>query len=142
MKEADLHRQLMMAASKLGARLFRNNVGLGWMGREVHNSDGTVILSDARRIRFGLAVGSSDLIGWVPVTVTDEMVGRTLAVFTSTEVKMPKGRISQEQRDWLTAVENAGGIANVCRSVDSLPLALRLPGDSSEMYQGDKDGVS
>jgi ribosomal protein S19 len=38
-------------------------------------------------VQFGLCKGSADLIGWKRVTVTPEMVGSTVAVFTSIEVK-------------------------------------------------------
>ena len=52
-------------------RLFRNNVGQAWQGRRLkyqpgqfHKVErGDVILSEARPVEFGLAVGSGDLIG-------------------------------------------------------------------------------
>ena len=76
---------------------------------------------------FGLAKGSADLIGWRTVTVTQEMVGTQVAVFTSIEVKTPIGRVKPEQQQWLDAVQAAGGIAGVARSVED---ALRLTGDA------------
>jgi hypothetical protein len=45
------------------------------------------------------------------------MVGQQLAVFTSIEVKTPTGRLAPLQANWLDAVQNAGGIAGVARSV-------------------------
>jgi len=60
-----------------------------------------------RHITAGLCKGSSDLIGIAPC-------GRFLAV----EVKTPRGRVSAEQRTFIDAVNAAGGIAGVCRSVD------------------------
>ena len=63
-----------------------------------------------RMIRSGLAPGGSDLIGW---TVIDG-----LAVFTAIEVKRTGGRVTQAQNNFLTAVNGAGGIAFVARSVD------------------------
>jgi hypothetical protein len=74
-------------------------------------------------VRYGLQPGSSDLIGWRTVTITPEMVGQQVAVFTSIEVKTPTGRVKPEQQQWLDAVQAAGGIAGVARSVED---ALRI----------------
>jgi hypothetical protein len=46
------------------------------------------------------------------------MVGQQVAVFTSIEVKTATGRLRPEQQQWLDAVQAAGGIAGVARSVD------------------------
>jgi hypothetical protein len=82
-------------------------------------------LQDRRGVplRYGLQPGSSDLIGWRTVTITPEMVGQQVAVFTSIEVKTPTGRVKPEQQQWLDAVQAAGGIAGVARSVED---ALRI----------------
>ena len=68
-------------------------------------------------MQFGLCKGSADLIGWTSRTITEEMVGQQVAIFTSIEVKTPTGRIRPEQKTWLDAVLKAGGIAAVARSV-------------------------
>ena len=94
------------------ARIFRNQVGS---------------LPDPRTgrlVTFGLARGSADLIGWRTITVTQAMVGTRLAVFTSIEVKVPTGRVRPEQQAWLEAVQGAGGIAIIARSVPDAELAL------------------
>ena len=86
-------------------RLFRNQVGQ---------------LPDPRSgryVQFGLAKGSSDLVGFKTVEVTQDMVGMKLAVFTSIEVKTPKGRLSTYQKNWLRLIEASGGIAGVARSI-------------------------
>ena len=98
------------------ARMFRNQVGS---------------LPDPRTgrlVTFGLAKGSADLIGWRTITVTPAMVGTRLAVFTSIEVKTPTGRVRPEQQAWLQAVQQAGGIAIIARSVtDAQALLSNLP---------------
>jgi hypothetical protein len=76
-------------------------------------------------VRYGLQPGSSDLIGWRTVTITPEMVGQQVAVFTSIEVKTPTGRLRPEQQQWLDAVQVAGGIAGVARSVSDAEALLR-----------------
>jgi hypothetical protein len=99
-KEADLMRLIQRNLSALGHRVFRNNVGLAY------TKDGTPI-------RFGLGVGSADLVGW-------SKDGRFIAV----EVKTPTGRVTPEQAAFLSAVNAAGGIGVVMRSAVEIPEQL------------------
>ncbi len=105
--ETDLQQRIRLAlGTRSDLRLFRNQVGQ---------------LPDPRTgrpVQFGLARGSADLIGWRTVTVTPDMVGQQLAVFTSIEVKTPTGRVAPAQQHWLQAVRTAGGVAGVVRSVN------------------------
>ena len=78
---------------------------------------------------FGLAKGSADLIVWTTRTVTQDMVGTQVAVFTSIEVKTATGRIRPEQQQWLNAVQAAGGIAGVARSVGEAMDLLSITTD-------------
>jgi hypothetical protein len=98
--------------------MFRNNVGMAWTGRVVRNTNGSITIHDPRPLDAGLCKGSSDLIGWTPVTVTPDMVGQRLAVFTAIEVKGPKGKTSPEQTNFIDRVKIDGGIAGVARSAD------------------------
>lgn len=81
--EARVQDLARLTASKLGWRLFRNNVG---------------VLKDERGIpvRYGLCndtpamnkrIKSSDLIGIRPVIITPDMVGTTLGQFVAREIK-------------------------------------------------------
>ena len=86
--------------------------------RPFRNNTGT--LPDPRTgrpVQFGLARGSADLIGLRTVTITPDMVGQQVAVFTSIEVKTPKGRPTAEQQNWLNMVRSLGGIAGIARSI-------------------------
>ena len=103
--EQQIQQHIRLACSTGDTRLFRNNTG-------------TLKDQNGRPVQFGLCKGSADLIGWKRVTVTPDMVGQQVAVFLSIEVKTPTGRVSPEQRQWLGAVQAAGGIAGVARSVD------------------------
>ena len=125
MSETDLMRRIQIQASRLGARLFRNNVGSAWMGQSARQDDGTVIIKHARRVTFGIpGEGGSDLIGWTPVLITPEMVGRTVAVFSAVEVKTDAGRATPEQIQFLSVVKGSGGIAALVRTVDETAAAL------------------
>jgi hypothetical protein len=103
--EQQIQQHIRLALSRGPVRLYRNNTG-------------TLRDQHGRPVTFGLAVGSADLIGWTTRTITPDMVGQQVAVFTSIEVKSATGRLRPEQRQWLEAVQAAGGIAGVARSVE------------------------
>ncbi len=103
--EQTIQQHIRLACSTGPVRLFRNNTG-------------TLRDANGRPVQFGLAKGSADLIGWTTRTITPDMVGQQVAVFTSIEVKTATGRLRPEQQQWLDAVQAAGGIAGVARSVD------------------------
>ena len=109
-------------------RLFRNSVGVGYVcrGKPVRLKDGRLLLKGASAVRFGLAVGSGDTIGFRQVTITTEMVGRTVAVFLSAEAKSDtgRGRIAEEQANWRDFINRMGGIALVFESAEELERAL------------------
>ena len=118
--------RILLACSRGPVRLFRNVVGQGWVGQSRRFSQsgsvvvqpGDVLIRKARPLHAGLFLGSSDLIGWQSVTVTPEMVGTRLAIFTALEAKEGTGRLSPEQRAFLAAVAEAGGIAREVRTVE------------------------
>jgi len=103
--EQRIQQEIRLAISHGDTKVFRNNTG-------------TLKDANGRPVQFGLCKGSADLIGWTTRTVTQEMVGQRIAVFTSIEVKTPTGRLRLEQQQWLDAVQAAGGIAGVARSVE------------------------
>ena len=106
MKETDIMRLIQVKINeKLDCITFRNNVGL-------------FTTKDGRKIRTGLRKGSSDLIGWTPIKITKEMVGKTVAVFTAIEVKQngKKPEKGGEQEKFIENVNRVGGIAFWCSS--------------------------
>jgi len=110
--EQQIQRRIRLACGSGAVRLWRNNTG-------------TLRGQHGRPVSFGLAKGSSDLIGWTTRTITPEMVGQQVAVFTSIEVKTATGRVRPEQRQWIDAVQAAGGIAGVARSVEDAQSLLQ-----------------
>ena len=105
MSEQQIQQHIRLALSRGPVRLYRNNTG-------------TLRDQNGRPVQFGLAKGSADLIGWTTRTITPDMVGQQVAVFTSIEVKSATGRLRPDQRQWMEAVQAAGGIAGVARSVE------------------------
>lgn len=94
MSESQIMKDIQVQLSAYGCRLFRNNVGL-------------FDTLDGRKIRTGLCVGSSDLIGWTKC-------GRFLAI----EVKTSHGKPTQQQLDFIQAVNWSGGVGFIARSAE------------------------
>lgn len=80
-------------ASLPGVIVWRNNVGV----------------DTAKGVRYGLGVGSADLIGIVTVN--------GVGVFAAWEVKRPRAVPTAEQRRFLDVVRQNGGISGVVTSV-------------------------
>lgn len=123
MTETDIMRGLQKLATKMTARLFRMNVGVAWVGEVRKNRDGSITIRNPRPFKAGVA-GMSDLCGWMPVTITQGMVGERLAVFTAVEVKTNTGRPSAEQIAFIAAVRAAGGYAGIARNDEGLTMIL------------------
>lgn len=115
---------IMVALSRAGTTIFRNNVAQAWVGKshrftsseKITVEPGDVIIKNARPLHAGLCVGSSDLIGWTPKVITPDMVGHTIAIFTAVEVKSARGTVKKEQLNFLTKLQDSGGIAAVART--------------------------
>jgi len=122
--ESQIQSQCMLDLSAAGARIFRNTVGKAIPCPQCG-------CKPKHTFSYGLCPGSSDLIGWTSVTVTPDMVGQRLAVFTAVEVKRPGARTSkkrkEQQRDFIDAVNRAGGRAGVARSSREALAIAGLP---------------
>jgi hypothetical protein len=112
MSEAAVQTRVRLDASKMGWRLWRNNVGAGK-------------LENGSYIRWGLAndsknmnrvVKSADLIGIAPVLITPQHVGQVIGQFASIEVKEGSWKYrgdehEQAQLRWAELVTSLGGLA-------------------------------
>jgi hypothetical protein len=109
MNEHDIQNLILRELSlNPGVRLFRNNVGQGWVGKMLEHRNGVVVLDNARPLHAGLFNGSGDLIGWHSKN--------GVAKFVSLEVKTGRGRTRPEQQLWMDIVNKAGGVAGIVRS--------------------------
>jgi len=110
--ETDILRRIMRACSQGAARLLRNNVG------GLYDRTGAFV-------RYGLGVGTSDLIGWRTVIITPDMLGTAIAQFCAIEAKTDRGRPTKEQAAFIAAVRKAGGIAGIARNEQEAKTLLQ-----------------
>ncbi len=124
----ELTKQILLAASKLGARLWRRNIGQAWIGRAkrfdkdetvalMQFKAGDVLIRSARPFHSGEA-GQADLYGWTPTLITADMVGQMLPVHTEVEIKFGKDRMSEDQDKWLAFCQKQKVRAGVARTVE------------------------
>ena len=128
--EAKSSQEVKLRASQWGCKLFRNNSGM------LYNNEGVPVRYGLGNVsaKFNKQVKSSDEIGWTPVLITQEMVGKTIPVFTAFENKTPKFNIrvaypegSREaaQLKFINIVRDAGGIAGFTRSSSDVDNILK-----------------
>ena len=94
MREHDVQNKIRLETSDI-AVLFRANVGSGYT-------------FDGRYFDTGLPKGFSDLFGF------RHSDGKIFFI----EVKTPKGRVSEAQKNFITQMRSHGAVAGVARSVD------------------------
>lgn len=107
--EKNIRNNIILTASKSGITLFNNPVGTAWAG---NYNPATHCVTSPRPVRYGLAIGSPDLVGITPVKITPEMVGQTIGVFTGVEVKVDKNgkyKETPEQKKFGKFITKNGG---------------------------------
>lgn len=99
--ESETSPQVVQALEASGCRVFRNNRGVAKFG--------------TAWVRYGVGPnGAGDFIGFLPVRITQSMVGHYVAVFVSAETKRPIGASYQsKQFEWRDTVLAAGGVAGI-----------------------------
>ena len=110
--EAYVQNKIRLAVGHGKIRLFRNNTG-------------ALLDIKGRLVKFGLCKGSSDLIGFKTITITPDMVGKEVAIFSAIEVK-DKGKATDEQKKFIDIILNAGGIAGVAKNVNEAKKILEI----------------
>ena len=113
MSEHEIQQRIRLACGHGPVRLWRNN-------------SGALVDQQGRLVRFGLCKGSSDLLGLRTLEITPDLVGQRLAQFVALEIKTARGVVSPEQRAFLDLVEQLGGLAAICRSVEAAEQVLKL----------------
>ena len=128
--EAKASHESGIRAAQWGCRMFRNSSGA------FKNAVGALV-------RFGLMENSkrwlaryrsSDKIGFTPVTITPDMVGKTIPVFTSFEDKKAEFKLRETykhgsrewmQKNWCDFIKSHNGIAGFVRGADDVDKILQ-----------------
>ena len=114
--ETDISNQCQLIGSKLGYVLWKNPRG------KFQDKNG-------RWITCGVGPnGAADQIGFYSMTITPEMVGSKVAVFTAFEIKTPTGDVREDQLRFLESVRSRGGISCVLRDPEELTAPLYSDG--------------
>lgn len=101
MTEHEIQKEIMDFLQQIGVKCWRNNVG------RKHN------------LYFGLK-GSGDILG-----ITNKLFKKGQGKFLSIEVKGEKGKISDEQKEFMFMVNKAGGVAIVAKSENDVAKLLK-----------------
>ena len=80
-------------------------------------------MNDDRVVRVGQP-GMADAGMIVPVTITPDMVGRTIGVAVQPEFKTRTGRQAEAQHSWQAAVARAGGVYRLVRSAAEMETLI------------------
>lgn len=113
--EALVQAQIRLEASRVGARLWRNNVGAGTV-QETGSFVRWGLCNDSKTVNS--KIKSADLIGIKPVIVTADMIGTTIGQFVSREIKRPGWKYrgdahEQAQLRWAEIIYGLGGDAAI-----------------------------
>lgn len=122
--ESELLQSIRLRYSRGNVRLFRNNVGVAWQGEWHLLPNGDVLIKRPRRVVYGLMTGSSDLIGWRTIGISEDMVGTTVAQFVAVECKSAKGKTAEEQHNFNRVVRESGGVAGFVRTISEADALL------------------
>lgn len=109
-----LNESKLMLSMIPGVRVWRNNTG------KLRDVNG-------RWVEFGLCVGSADLIGFQSIVIKPEHVGKRIARFMAVECKNAKGKVSEQQENFLKIVDDFGGCSLVIRDASMIKTYLRTP---------------
>lgn len=133
-KEGSLLKKILVHYTKKYGRLFRQNVGTGYIGKTERYPDmrsvlvypGDIVIRNARPLQAGLCKGSSDLIGLTPLQITSDMIGKIVPVFTAFEVKTGKLKATKEQKYFIDFVKSMGGLSSVVYSIEDIEGEIQL----------------
>jgi len=107
--ETNVWKRIQLYVSPLKCRLFRNQ---RYVGPIVRNGKVTDAWADC-----GVGGnGGSDILGWRSFVIEPHHVGKRIAQFFAVETKSKDKQASTDQKNFISAVRNAGGIAGVARN--------------------------
>lgn len=121
--EAAVQVRIRLEASKIGCRLWRNNVGAYDERNPPSPGSRWGLANDSKQMNT--LIKSSDLIGIRPLLITQDHVGNIIGQFLAREVKKSAWSYSGDKREeaqlnFLNLVNSLGGDAMFANSVGTL----------------------
>jgi hypothetical protein len=120
---------------KIGGRAWQTYPGIAWKGQARRNGS-TVILNNAVAFEAHTE-GEPDLHAYIPKTITQEMVGKTVLLFAKIEVKTEKQMLTHEQRIRLEYITANGGYGLMIRPEEGINNIYLISKDDAGEIDGD-----
>lgn len=125
--EKKLTENVRYSEAETGSVLFRNDNGTGF------RKDGTFF-------PYGLGSGSSDQVGYKETVITQDMIGKKIAIFQCIEIKTLTDKIGYQQIIFYLNIRISGGIAQVYTEdkflshsqIMDLPRRYKKPADKAK----------
>lgn len=88
------------------------------------NRQGFAEIRPGVKIPFGLGTGTLDLVGPIPIRITQAMVGRTISVYAEIESKTEEGVLKPHQQERIEHLRDMGAISGVARNAEDCEVIL------------------
>ena len=115
MTERDIINKLQIELSASGGRLWRTAPGLLWKGKCIQKSKRGVVLYQPTPMKL-FPIGEPDCHFYRSVTITQDMVGKTILTFGKAEIKtLAYPKLTKAQTENLAVIARKGGEALIIR---------------------------
>lgn len=119
--ESKILRETLLALSRAGALVQRNNSGL-------------LIGADGRRVRMGMK-GAADILACFPIGIGGVKIGLFIAI----ECKSTRGTLSKNQRYYRAAARKAGALHFVVKSKEDISAMMAEIERAGRWVRGSSD---
>jgi hypothetical protein len=138
MNHDTLRKLTLIEANKIpGVKLWPNPQGLGILGKVIRRINGKTslnmkldpnksyaVIEYPRQVKFGLAKGSSDLVGFK----TEQIGSIKIPRFLGLEIKVGRDKLRAEQENFMNTLNGFGGLGAVVKdNTDNLKNILTMP---------------
>lgn len=125
MSESAIKKRMRLCLGRIYKTVaFNYPVGTFFAGRVLKTIKGVIHLLGGRVVKVGFP-GMPDVIGWHSVIITEDMVGRIIAVFVGVEIKTDTNDVSDAQAHILARLEKDGALCGVARCEADLERIMR-----------------
>ena len=116
---------------KIGGRAWQTYPGVAYKGQAQRNGS-SIILHNATAFEAHTE-GEPDLHAYIPLTITERMVGKTILLFGKIEAKTKNQTLASEQRMRLEYITDNGGFGYLIKPVDGITNVYLISKEGIEM---------